>query len=95
MEVLREVYTERLRQALKGFTPARDDMRTDGSLRMCVTEVLENNPGHDDDDWVLGRTESILQKPLRQQLVICCALLVAEIERLDRRENMPLDCNGH
>lgn len=72
---------------MKGYTPDHDDLHTDGSLRRCVFEITGLDTGYDDEGWVEHRANSIAEKPLRKQLVICAAILVAEVERLDRQNS--------
>lgn len=78
MTVLQEIEAERAKQLALGFTPAHDDTEhPDGMLARIAGAVV----CHRDDAW------GIMEKyrtDRRQQLIIAAALLVAEVERIDR-----------
>lgn len=84
--VLADVLAERERQIMRGFTPEHDDTHTDGSLAVCASGLLFLLDGKKDPtNWTLGRINHIRKKHLkRQQLVIAAAMIIAEIERMDR-----------
>lgn len=74
---LSAVSVERERQVLKGYDPAHDDAHARGELRLVAGRLCFGQQ----DPW------GILHKyggDHRRQCVIAAALLVAEIERLDR-----------
>ena len=86
--VLEEIAAERGRQISKGWTPAHDDTRDKGELAEMagiiaadieVTDMELDGPRAWAADVFLRH-----ENDRRQQLVIAAALLVAEIERLDR-----------
>lgn len=86
--VLAEVNTERQRQIGKGYDAAHDDEATEGQLYETAAVVLL---GHKSVSGALLETRAaadyILNKwadNRRRQLLIAAALIVAEIERLDR-----------
>jgi len=83
---------ERLRKIDgKGYTPEHDDQHTDGSLAECAKAILDGgpNPG---DEWWEGAAHRICCKhesDRLRQLVIAGAMIVAEIERLQRASPSP------
>jgi len=93
-EASRDVLTERRRQVEgEGWTPKHDDKFTNGALSLAAGTYALHGPlpthGNvpltwpwDHDGW----------KPTtsRRNLVKAGALILAEIERLDRAENRPL-----
>lgn len=85
MQARHEIDAERYRQIQKGFTPHHDDTLTDGSLVLCAQQILERCSVSDDQGWTTDRAKHIEQKhPVRQRLIIAAAMLVAEVERMDR-----------
>ena len=103
IDVLREVNDERVRQVeAEGFDEAHDDAHTDGSL--AAAAGCYARAGIDGGVAGAGRDPAVrgeappgwpwavrLWKPTnrRRNLVIAAALLVAEIERLDRATVRP------
>lgn len=96
--VIQEIKTERLRQVEKeGYPTAHDDEHGDGSLADAAAHYAATSHPLFDAGW--GKVKSIFpwarmydkknKKTRREQLVIAAALIVAEIERLDRLNAQP------
>jgi len=100
-EVVKEIHLERNRQINeKGWTTKHDDQHVTGELAVAASVYAAQeqifvkrsslNGVSFNDPWPWheqGRSEYVKKdKSRRRQLVIAAALLVAEIERLDRRE---------
>lgn len=87
MTALEHIAAERDRQISMGFDAHHDDLHTDGSLAVCASGLLFMLDGkRDADGWTLLRITHIRQtRSDREQLIIAAALIVAEIERLDRQ----------
>lgn len=85
-QILAEVLQERLRQIdEKGWTPTHDDGHTRGELARAACYYAMPLDGC--APWPFGTAAPTLQgRSRRGLLVIAAALLVAEIERLDRAE---------
>ena len=88
MGILDDIATERVKQIAKGWDAHHDDFHEDGALAIaagCIAiySATCNSPKHlfPWDDETLTRWTD---KPRRQQLIIAAALVVTEIERLDR-----------
>lgn len=89
-DILTEIADERGRQIAKGYDPLHDDAHTDDALADAAAYLAHSEEWRPYDDG--GPTfpdwaEHIAAKwnhDRRRQLVIAAALLVAEIERLDR-----------
>lgn len=80
------IVTERRRQQDKGFTATHDDSLTDGSLAKCAVRILDHLPGSDWDGWTITRAEHVVTKRnYRESLVVAASMIIAEIERCDRR----------
>lgn len=77
MTVFDDINEERDRQISRGFDAKYDDEHGDGQLAEVAADLCMGN----DDDWGIARK---WQHDTRRQLVIAAALIVAEIERLDR-----------
>jgi hypothetical protein len=78
------VILERKRQAGKGFTDDHDDRLNDGSLAACAKEILDGG-SNSGGEWFEDRAARVCGKyDHRTRLVIAAALLIAEIERVDR-----------
>lgn len=78
-----DVLIERTKQ-LKKWTPNHDDEHKDGELADAAAELAHvERPGTDvfAPEWA---TDLRQKHERRQQLVIAAALILAEIERLDR-----------
>jgi hypothetical protein len=86
--VLAEVATERERQVAKGYDAAHDDQHTDGELATAAglialgdyDLITDDGPGDVLAAVVLDKHADIRER----RLIIAAALLVAEVERLDR-----------
>ena len=86
MSVLDEIAAERERQQAKGYTAEHDDRHTTFEISTVAAAVALGAVDYisgDVPEWA----EYIIDKwDTRRRLVIAAALLVAEIERLDRRQ---------
>ncbi len=91
--ILQQISAERNKQVTKGFDASHDDTHDTGQIadaasgvaRYAIyagTENVETAP--DGWPWMRADWERIAKHPRRQMLVIATALLVAEIERIDR-----------
>jgi hypothetical protein len=88
MMIYDDIEAERGKQIKKGWTAEHDDGHEDGALAiaagcLAIYSATGISPKHLfpwDDETLTRWTE----KPQRSQLIIASALLVAEIERLDR-----------
>ena len=90
MKATHEIDAERWRQIQKGFTPDHDDTLTDGSIALCAKMILDRCPLGDLQEWGLDRALHVTKKhTVRQRLIIAAALIVAEIERIDRTQATP------
>ena len=80
MQVIDEIKSERARQISKGWTKEHDDTLNLGQLAVAAaayaTGISELYP----TGW------QYKEAPRRKQLIKAAAMLVAEIERLDREE---------
>jgi hypothetical protein len=77
---IEDVIAERQRQALeKGYTPEHDDGHKSGELVMAAIAYIDT----DEQLWPWGE-ESFKPRNRRHDLARAAALLIAEIERLDR-----------
>lgn len=80
MSVQDDIEKERRRQIDKGFDYAHDDKHTDGQLvRGAVAYALNNDYFWPWNDWPYNHA-----KTERERLIVSIAMLVAEVERLDR-----------
>lgn len=81
-----DVIAERLRQqSVKGFTKQQDDTYIGGELAaaaICYIEPMEAE-SYWPADWL---DDSFKPSCDRRDLVKACALLIAEIERIDRQQ---------
>lgn len=92
-----DILAERTRQiAVEGWTPEHDDDHVDGALANAAAcyaygEIIDTQTGYHlwpwSDDWWKP-------KDRRTDLVRAAALLIAEIQRLDRRARSALDAYG-
>jgi hypothetical protein len=102
MTVIDEIAAERRRQIeVEGWTPERDDGHTDGMLATAgaiyaryasddglhAFAVEMREAGEDPDDW-LWAEGWFKPKSRRRDLIRAAALLVAEVERLDRADKL-------
>ncbi|MBX5131644.1 hypothetical protein HJB80_02915 [Rhizobium lentis] len=92
-EAILDVFRERRRQIeVEGWDPGHDDQHTDGSMAQAAAAYALNNDSHEKgiipylwpDSWDMA-----WWKPTgrRRDLVKAAALIIAEIERLDRAAN--------
>jgi hypothetical protein len=87
-QVIADILAERLRQIeVEGFSPVRDDGYTQGQLANAAACYATQTPLHWPPDW-----DQKWWKPTtrRRDLVKAAALLVAELERLDRQAEVGL-----
>ena len=86
--ILLEVQAERDRQIAKGYDAAHDDEATEGQLAEVAGMVmLSQHSVHGALSQSRAAADYILNEwgeDRRKQLLIAAALLVAEVERLDR-----------
>jgi len=94
--VVDEIAAERRRQIdAEGWTPEHDDEHADGSLALAATVYASGLPVADDQGelTVIGQLWpwewSFKPKGRRRDLIRAAALIVAEIERLDRASPTP------
>lgn len=86
--ILSEIAAERGRQIAKGYDAAHDDQHTDGELATAAglialgdyDLITDDGPGDVLAAVVLDKHADIRER----RLIIAAALLVAEVERLDR-----------
>ena len=78
MSVIQDIEAERLRQVMRGYTPQHDDAHDNGQLAYEAECVLVGIG----DDWGILKK---WHKDRRKQLIIAAALIVAEVERMDRK----------
>ena len=92
MSAISDISKERERQFIKGWNSDHDDSHCDGMLAGVAGVVAINETPFEEDiedslnDWDIV---SKWKGDRRRQLVIAAALLVAEIERLDRQVEAP------
>lgn len=80
---IHEITGERVRQIdAEGFTPEHDDQHTGGEIADAAADWAWTDPAVPVESWASGKPG----KDRRRQLVIAGALIVAELERLDRAE---------
>jgi hypothetical protein len=98
-EICKEIEVERRRQmGAEGWSTKHDDRHATGQLAMAAacyaapSEILEKRDYHNGtffmDPWPWDAASDKREKhDRRRRLVIAAALIVAEIERLDRKES--------
>ena len=93
MKAIDEIRVERARQVTdEGWTPEHDDKHSDGSLAMAAALYASPSPLYATDSagwsfydpWPWPDFDKRKRHNDRRRLVIAGALIVAEIERLDR-----------
>lgn len=94
LKVVNDVLGERIKQSLK-YSSEHDDRHDDGSIALTAAMIADPSGALKDVKEPMMFTEG-WERPLaihvhgtktrRNQLVIAAAMLVAEIERLDRKE---------
>lgn len=77
------VACERRKQVLKGYDAAHDDEHDNGELAFAASALAMDSDGL----WPWGRT-GFPAGTRREQLVKAAAMLVADIERIDRAEQL-------
>jgi hypothetical protein len=87
-EVLTEIRNERIKQIEKGYTPEHDDRHSDGALvkaaccyAMGYKPYTQLQP--DETLWPFAQADW-RPEGARANLIKAAAMLVAEIERIDR-----------
>jgi hypothetical protein len=80
MTAIEEIAAERLRQIAKGYDAAHDDEHDKHEIANAAAALALNWPGN----WPWSM-HSWPDSDRRTQLVMSAAMLVAEIERLDRK----------
>ncbi len=92
MNVLTEINVERKRQIAHGYESNHDDLHTEGEILHAVLLVLDDVAREGPTctaDWPLKLSQSLSEKysaNKKRRLIIAAAMLVAEIERMDRCE---------
>lgn len=84
-----EILQERGQQMQReGWSPEHDDTHTDGSLALAGAAYAMSAGGQvlGAEQWWPWEREGFKPKNARRDLIRAAALLVAEIERLDRAE---------
>jgi hypothetical protein len=77
----RDLVNERVRQiSEKGYTHQHDDEHSYGEIALAAADYAMPDQYPDAASWAFQKS----QKPRREQLVKAGALIIAEIERLDR-----------
>ena len=79
--IIDEIVNERVHQINKGFTPAHDNTLVEGELAEAAAVYASTKL--DPKEWY-PRGWIHTQAPRRKQLIKAAALIIAEIERLDR-----------
>lgn len=106
-DVISEIAEERRRQIeSEGWTPAHDDRHDDGSLARAASCYADPSPQMFADGWPGGQKPRPVRWPMswgfgwwkpkdrRRDLIRAAALIVAEIERLDRAAAGESKANG-
>jgi hypothetical protein len=102
MSVIEEIAAERERQkTVEGWTPEHDDTHKNGEMAVaaaCYATVAGWAEGVRESNAILGRPpfwpfETSWWKPTtsRRDLIKAAALIVAEVERLDRAESAQIE----
>lgn len=96
MSVIDEIAAERRRQIeVEGWTPAHDDEHGRGELAMAAMAYCQAASAPVDDTSILANKPPLYwpwplrwwkPKTKRRDLIRAAALIVAEVERLDRAE---------
>lgn len=84
MTVINEIIARRQHQAQKGYHAAHDDEHSDGSILKAAAGYLGRSQGWDSDGLPRYPWGQIPPGSCRNDLIDAAALIVAEIERLDR-----------
>lgn len=88
MNVIQEIEAERRRQVDKGFTPEHDDTHTNHQLLRAASAFMCSDIQYWPSDWddSFDSTLATLGKNKRRDMIKGIALMVAEVERLDRAD---------
>lgn len=96
-DAMRDVQSERTSQIAKGYGPKHDDYHFDGSIARAASLIAAdycgavfNVPDDRPEGWesvLLRHVQEKYRSNSRQKLVIAAAMIVAEIERIDRLTN--------
>ena len=90
MSALDDIAAERRRQIeVHGWTPDHDDEHAHGEIANAAADFAMPGQHPMLSSWAYG-SKVVDKEPRRQQLVKAGALIVAEIERLDRADATPL-----
>jgi len=85
MTAIQDISDERERQLAKGWDAKHDDLHGNSELAIVAASVALHRTNHELDplpyDWGITYKHD---NDRRRQLLIAAALLVAEIERIDR-----------
>lgn len=86
LKAVNDVLAERSRQQQKGYTAEHDDKHADGSIAAAAALIAGGYPRRAAmPGWPTKLAKQVATSmDRRQQLVIAAAMIVAEIERLDR-----------
>jgi hypothetical protein len=82
--VYEEISTERNRQILLGYTEEHDDEHTNGSIADAAAAYATRNRYVAADLWPYDVYPSFGEENRRASLIKAAALIVAEVERMDR-----------
>lgn len=86
-KVLMELFDERWEQVyFHGWTAEHDDKHDRGEIALAAARYATPPEDREDMKWPWDAHWFKADKPRREQLVVAGALIVAEIERLDRVE---------
>lgn len=86
MSVLNEISIERQSQIEKGFTPKHDDQHISGELAESAAYLAVPGKFVASDTVLQCATHAMSKHCRRKCLIIAAAMLVAEIERMDREQ---------
>jgi hypothetical protein len=85
-KIISEVAAERRRQTTElGWTPEHDDQHDNDQIIYAALDYMMPSRKLAPNSWAYN-AKVVRRIPRRAELIKACALLVAEIERLDRRE---------
>lgn len=89
--ILSEIAAERGRQIAKGYDAAHDDQHTDGELATAAGLIALSDYDLIVDDGPADTLAAVVldrHDDERERLIIAAAMIVAEIERLDRASTL-------
>lgn len=91
MEAIQEIQKERAKQISKGFDAAHDDKHLAGEIADAAIQIIANVVGcrvqfnRSVEDWTGDLAEKVCASyGDKKALIIAAAMLVAEIDRLER-----------